>query len=258
MSNRPPIHVLLTGDTGDGKDNYAATFPGPRLVLHCDGFGQEMPYLHHATRGKAMQIGELSEYQLGNSKITYRDVQDARGEFTRIEYYSSDSPTAPNVAQVLEQRLNYLAREASQWKTLIAGSLSSIALEGRLFEQFVANPQFKDPRKWYGASAEYLERMIMMQKSLPINVVFICHIAMQMDNVFGQMFFLPDLPGRLSYGAARYFNEMHRAYTYRDEQGKTGYAVQTGADGQYKAKTHIFAPNPCQPDYESLWVNWGG
>jgi hypothetical protein len=257
VSPRPPIHVLLTGDTGAGKDSLAATFPGPRLVWHLDGFGQEMAYMHHVKMGRARDVGELKEYSLGNSKITYRDIVDARGDFTRIEYYSSDSPTAPNIAQVLEQRMGFFKQEAAQWKTLICGSLSSASLEGRLYEQYVLNPQFKDPRKWHGAATDYLERMVMMQKSLPINVVFICHVANHMDNVLGEMFFMPDLPGRLSYGAPRYFNEMYRVYVYKDDQGVNQRAVQTDSDGQYKAKTHIFAPNPCFADYEALWVNWG-
>jgi len=251
--NRPSIHVLLTGETGVGKDTFAATFPGPRLVWHLDGFGQEMPYMIGA-----QSVGEVSQYVLGAYTIMFRDIVASDGQVTRVEYYSSDSPTMPNISSVLEGRMAYFSQEQDNWKTLICGSLSSAALEGRLMEQFVLNPQFKDPRKWYGAATEYVERLIHSQKSLRINVVFICHIGRSMDDVGGEMLFTPDLPGRLSYSAGRYFNEMYRIFIWRDESGKAHRWLQTDSDGRFQCKTHISADNPMGPNpvYSMLWQNW--
>ena len=250
--NRPPLHLLLMGESGVGKDSFAATWPKPMLVWHLDGYGQEMPYMKGA-----ISVSEIQQYQLGASglMIPYRDIVRPDG-FVRIEYYSSDNPEMPNAVAMLTARMSYFASEVSQWCTLAVGSLSSISLEARLYEQFVLNPQYKDPRKWFGAATDCLERLIALQKGFPINVVMMCHVARQMDEVDGAMLYTPDLPGRLSYGAARYFNEMYRMYVAKLPDGKTQRSLQTDNDGKYQAKTHIDAPSPCWPTYDSLWANW--
>jgi len=249
---RIPLHILLMGETGSGKDTFAATFPKPMLVWHLDGYGQEMPYMK-----KAQHVGEIQNYVMGNSSINYRDIIAADGGPIRVEYFSSDNPIQPMVSQVLESRMANFTTEQHQWKTLVCGSLSSAALESRLYEQFILNAHFKDPRKWYGAATEYVERLIMMQKALVCNVIFICHVGRSMDEVGGEMLFTPDLPGRLSWSAGRYFNEMYRLYIMRSaETGVASRALQTDGDGRYQAKTHIDAPNPVYPHYESLWSEW--
>lgn len=253
---KQPIHVLLQGESGHGKDTFAATFPAPRLVLHLDGTGKETPYIDNLILGKAQQVGEIQEYQLGGSLIKYRDVVDAVGEVTRIEYYSSDNPTMPNMSLALETRMSFFTQEQGSWATLICGTLGSAAVESRYYEQFVLNPQFKDPRKWYGAATEYVERLIFMQKALlKCNVVFTCHIGQNKNEVGGEILFTPDLPGRLSYGAGRYFSEMYRIFIWRDQEGRALRWLQTDGDGRYQCQTHIRAPNPIGPDptYGKLW-----
>lgn len=258
MTDRPIIHTLLQGESGHGKDTFAATYPAPRLVWHLDGMGQEMPYINNKLIGKAQQVGELLSYDIGGSKVQYRDVVDAKGEFTRIEYYSSENPTMPNVSQLLETRMALFGQEQDSWKTLICGTLGSAAVESRLYEQFVLNPQFKDPRKWYGAATEYVERLIFMQKALRCNTVFMCHIGREKDEVGGEFLFTPDLPGRLAIGAARSFNESYRVFIWRGENGVAQRWLQTDGDGRYQCKTHIDAPNPVGPNaqYSMLWSRW--
>jgi len=256
MIDRPAIHVLLMGESGVGKDNFAATFPKNMLVWHLDGHGQDVPYSNNKIIGRAQSVGALSEYELGNYRIPYRDIVAGDGGFVRIEYYSSDNPRQPYVADMLETRMSWFAQEQTNWKTLVCGSLSSLALENRLYEQFVLNPSYKDPRKWYGAATEYVERIIMGQKALQCNVIFICHIGRQQDEVGGELVYTPDLPGRLSYSAGRYFNEMYRLFITRNDKGESFRNLQTDGDGRYQCKTHIDAPNPCYPSYESLWQGW--
>jgi hypothetical protein len=241
------------GENGAGKDTFAATWPGPRKVLHLDGVGQEMPYMKGAK-----DVTEIKEYQMPYGVIPYRDIVAADDSFTRVEYYSSDNPTLPHIAPVLEAQISMFAQEQSNWGTLICGSLSSAALENRLIEQFVLNPGYKDPRKWYGAATEYVERLIFAQKALKCNVVFICHIGRDKDEVGGEYLFGPDLPGRLSYSAGRYFNEMYRMFLWRDKEGIAHRYLQVDNDGRYQCKTHIDASNPCGPNptYEMLWGNW--
>ena len=252
MANRIPLHLLLMGESGAGKDTFASTWPKPMMVWHLDGHGQDAPYMK-----KAKEVGELQRYQLGSYSIEYRDVVAADGGFIRIEYYSSENPTYPQVSQALESRMSAFSKEQAGWKTLVVGSLSSASLEARLTEQFVMNPQFKDPRKWYGSATEYVERLIFMQKALTCNVIFICHVSRDKDEVGGEFLFGPDLPGRLSYAAGRFFNETYRVYIQRNpETGEAHRVMQTDGDGRYQCKTHVEAPNPCYPAYESLWENW--
>lgn len=42
---KPPIHCLVYGDAGSNKSIFAATFPQPILVIMCDPYGKDMPYL---------------------------------------------------------------------------------------------------------------------------------------------------------------------------------------------------------------------
>jgi hypothetical protein len=260
---RPILHTLLMGESGAGKDTFAATYPGPMLVWHLDGHGQDAPYMDNKIleqrlgNGKSKAISGIQEYQLGDAVIPYRDITMADDKFVRIEYFSSENPTYANAATVLEARMSFFSQEQDQWGALVCGSLSSVSTESRLNEQFVKNPTYKDPRKWYGAATEYLERLIFMQKSLRCNTVFICHIARQADDVGGEMLFGPDLPGRLSYQAGRYFNECYRVFVMPDEQGVRHRYLQTDNDGRFQCKTHIKAPNPCYPGYDELWSGWG-
>lgn len=43
-TTRPNIHVLVYGDFGVGKSQFAATFPKPLLVCMFDGSGKDIPY----------------------------------------------------------------------------------------------------------------------------------------------------------------------------------------------------------------------
>jgi hypothetical protein len=254
---KPILHALLMGQSGVGKDTFAATWPGPINVWHLDGIGQDMPYINNKVLGRAKSVSDFLEYRLGDAVIQYRDIVMANDKFVRVEYFSSDNPTYPNAAPILEARMSHFSQEQNSWGTLVCGSLSSAALESRLNEQFVLNPAYKDPRKWYGAATEFVERLIMMQKSLRCNVVFICHVNKDKDEVGGELVYGPDLPGRLSWGAARYFNEVYHLYVMTGENGERARCLQTEHDGRYISKTHIDAPNPCYPSYASLWTGWG-
>jgi hypothetical protein len=41
---RPPMHVMVYGDSGTGKSTFAQTFPKPMLVWFWDPFGKDLPY----------------------------------------------------------------------------------------------------------------------------------------------------------------------------------------------------------------------
>jgi len=217
-----------------------------------------MVYVNHPLMGKAKQVGELQSYPIGGHTIRYRDIIAADGSFTRIEYFDSVDPTVADASEMLESRRAFFAQEQDNWKTLICGTLSTAAVESRFREQFILNPQYKDPRKWFGAAADYVERLLFAQKSYRCNTVFTCHIGRDKDEVNEEFLFTPDLPGRLGYGAGRLFNEIYRVFIWRDEHGVPHRYLQTDGDGRYQCGTHIKAPNPLgpNPQYSGLWKVW--
>jgi hypothetical protein len=52
-----------------------------------------------------------------------------------------------------------------------------------------------------------------------------------------------------------YFPEIYRSYVVKHE-GERLYQLQTASDEQFAAETHIHAPDPAYPDWESLWGGW--
>jgi len=62
-------------------------------------------------------------------------------------------------------------------------------------------------------------------------------------------------PGRLARdgGLMSQFNEVYRAYVVTTPDGKREFRLQTENDGEWIAKTGIYAPDGCEPHYEALW-----
>lgn len=257
----PSKHWLLYSDSGAGKSTMAATYPKPMLVWMFDPFGKDEPYLKGAVPGG---IGELQQYPLnitglGESMITYRDVQHPDG-MIRIEYYHDVNIKAPTAYMRFQTRFDVLLPgEMTVWKTVTLDSVTFMEKLARKWDQYVLNPTAKDPRKWFGASTDLLEEMLMLRfAGLPMNVVVIAHIDQEKDDVHGTFVRNPSAPGRLRRDLSTAFSEIYRLYIGRDEKGgEEFYAAQTRTDNMFNAQTHINAPNPCYPAYSSLWVNYG-
>ena len=254
----PPKHWLLYSDSGAGKSTMAATFPKPMLVWMFDPFGKDEPYL----RG-SQSVGDLQTYPLniggiGEAQIVYRDVQHVDG-LLRIEYYHDVNIKQPTAYMRFQTRFDTLfPNELTWWKTVALDSITFMEKLARKWDQYVLNPTAKDPRKWFGASTDLLEEMLMLRfAGLPMNVIAIAHIDTEKDDVHGLLVRNPSAPGRLRRDLSTAYSEIYRLYIGDDGKGGKVHAAQTRSDNLFNAQTHINAPNPCWPTYEALWQNYG-
>ncbi len=205
----------------------------------------------------AIQVGELQRYQLSGLSgeenfIPYRDITRPSGVI-RIEYYHSMFPTQPTAYSRFLSRMGNFHKEEF-WKTLVLDDATFMELEARKWHQYVLNPTSKDGRQWYGGSKELLEEMLMMRFSgLTQNVVVLCHIDEDKDELWGEIVRNPAMPGKLSKRLGAAYGEQYRAYVLRDEKGNATRQLQTQNDGRYAVQSQIHAPNPCFLHYDSLW-----
>lgn len=252
MADRPKIHVLVMGETGSGKSTFAATWPKPMLVWFFDPMGKDLPYAKQLYGEKQLpQVGELAQGGYG----LMRDIKHEDGP-VRVEYYHSPSPYQPDAYSRFLARMGVFDAELKQgwWKTVVLDSTTFMELEGRKWHQYGLNPSAKDPRQWYGGSKELLEEMLMMRfAGLAINVVVLCHIDDDRDEMHGEIVRNPAVPGKLSKRLPSAFGEHYRMFVMRDEKGQLVHLVQTRNNGQYAAQSQIGAPDPAYPHYEALW-----
>lgn len=260
---RPPIHVLLYGETGTWKSSFAKTFPKPLLVICFDPHGKDMPYWKGAAN-----VSDLKTYQIGQTEILYREVMQSDGPI-RIEYFHNFDLGNPSAYPRFLTRIAQFAQEYQQWKTLVTDSVTFMALSARKYNEKVLNPipemeRYKkgtghDTRQWFGAETDALEEMLVIRYAgLPMNIVTICHASIEMSQLSGEMIKGPAVRGRLRKENVLLAShqEQYHTYPYKDEAGKEKVALQTKSGGGFAAATQIEAPNPCWPSYESLWENW--
>src|SRR5262249_8125678 len=89
---------------------------------------------------------------------------------------------------------------------------------------------------------------------MPINVVILCHVDHEKDEVNGTFLRSPMAPGKLRGKLASAYSEFYRVYV--DKQGQ--HLVQTKSDSIWSATTRIEAPNTCPSDYKPRWGTWEG
>jgi hypothetical protein len=256
--SRPAIHCLVYGDAGAGKSTFAATFgkyeeTRPVKVYLFDPVGgKEFPY---------HEVGNVGEFQEDGFGIPYQDITDDSGELLiRLMVMESLSPKAPEAYTKFEQEYDAFSQSYIEdgWKTVVVDTIDSFALAARKMDQYVLNAKSKDPRQWWaGATDKCEETFCMRLPHLKCNVVVLTHIDRSKIHVHGHSIQGPSSgPGRMDTTLLTYFPEIYRSYVTKDEVGKRAYQLQTGTDEVFVAETHIKTPDPCYPDYESLWENW--
>ncbi len=186
----------------------------------------------------------------------YKDTYDAEGNHLhRIQYFHDTDPYKPDAWPRYQGRVSSLKDEWAYWNTIVIDSASFLEVAVRKYDQYVLNPHCKDPRKWYGASAQAQEEAIWyIPATWPINVITICHVETKLSEVQGTFVRTPlvrgtQLQGKM--GAA--YTEIYRAYAARNEEGKVEHRVQTKMDEQYAATSMIDADDPSVPEYSALW-----
>jgi AAA domain len=252
LKDRPFIHTLLYGESGAGKSTLAATFPTPQLVFMFDPYTKDFAYLKD---GRASGV-------IPDDRIPWQEVFDPEEKLLRhIEYFLDEDPTQPKAYQLFLHRFTTLHKAIMQghepWATIIIDSLTMAELAARKLAEYKLNPTTKEPRQWFGYSTNALEEILMIRcGSLPRNVVVVCHLDKERDEVEGMMLRNPNLPGRLRGNVASAFGEFYRVYRQREDNGRIIHYVQTRGDRFFNASTMIDAPNPCTPHYEKLWTGW--
>ena len=263
-NNRPPIHVLIHGETGSGKSSFAATFPKPALVFLFDPFGKHLPYVRGGVPGP------VESYKIGDKvQIKYMDIERPDGVI-RVEFYHDWDIDNPTSYSYFRARMQVFQQEVDDWATIITDSVTFMELSARKLDEKVLNPvppgvsryakgSGIDARQWYGASTDALEEMLCNRYAgLMMNVVVIAHTNKKKEITEGKSTQGAFAPGRLydrSMLSAAY-QEQYRCYTVRNDAGEREHYVQTQNRDGYAATTQIQAHDPSYPQYENIWYNW--
>lgn len=238
-----PIHVILYGDSGAGKSTAAATFPKPMRVFLFDNLGKETPYLR---RGVAQPWDGTTRRVLGKKG---RPIIE-------IEAYHNADPKAPTGYPHFLQRLTEYHPEATGDRTVVFDSVTFMELAARKWAQYILNPGGKEPRQWFASATDALEELLMIRAGgWPVNVVVVCHVDEQADELHGTIVRSPKAPGRLRKGLAAGYGELyHAVVTTHEGTGLPQYLWQTRSDAMWSAASQVEAPNPCLPEYAAIWT----
>lgn len=255
--DRPPLHVLVYGDSGSKKSTFAATFPTPILVFFFEALGKCSPYV---------RAGAAATGRIPGPPYPSQNIFDQAGDLIiRVEYFRDPLPQNPLAYTLFQHRFAQIQAhlygtrimpDEPMWKTVVFDSVTDLEIAIRKNEQYKLNPNVKDHRQWYGASTEQLEEILMIAVgSLPVNVVTICHIDEDKDEANGATLRNPMFPGKLRKKASGAYAEFFRAGVKRGEKGEPLWFLQTQTDYLFNANTQILAPDGCPPHYEALWTN---
>jgi len=172
----------------------------------------------------------------------------------QVEHYIDGDPKSPEAYNRFLTRMGRLHEEYAQWRTLVFDSVTFMELMARKWHQYGLNPDSREPRQWFAGSTDLLEEMLLLRGgSLPMNVLALCHVDEEKDELHGGFVRNPAAPGRMRKRLGAGYAEVWRAYVDKDEDGKRVYQLQTMSSNQYAAATQINAPDPCYPSYKALW-----
>lgn len=258
---RDTTHGIIYGVNGSGKTTFLSGtrdyygIPGPRLVIHADGFGKESSW-----KFASQKIYKLRDFDMGGGNIIpSRELVGYDGERTRIEYYHSESAYSPVASALIDSRLQSFQEESKEWESVVVDSISALMLEARYYDKMVMNPVGRSGKedKWspYNASRDLLERLIINQRSWHCNVFFIVHEKYDIvnDGLLKPTF---ALPGQMPFEIGKYFSDILRCYVEPGPEKTSIRMVQTDHNGENIALNHMYAPNPIEAKWDELWVNW--
>jgi hypothetical protein len=176
----------------------------------------------------------------------------------QVEHYLDRDPRRPEAYNRFMARMQSLEGEIGKWASVVLDDVTWMELGARRLHQYHLNPTAKDPRQWFGGSTDLLEEMMQTVGALPCVVGIAAHVAQEKDDAMGFILRGPAAPGRLAtrQQLMSAFSEVYHTSLVRNEEGNVVYQIQTNSDQLWAAQSHIRAPNPCDPHWESLWVNW--
>lgn len=245
----PKCRYLVYSDPFGGKSTFAATFEKPMVVACFDPYLKESPYLAK---------GYYNEPELDGNGTPYRDVVSEHGEvLVRIYYFHDEVPERPQAYKRFQKFMHgFDAAERRCWKTLVIDSVSAMNRACKLMHEFDLNPDYKDPRKWYADTADYMERMLTRFASMnDLNLVLLCHISRKTDEASGSILRMVKLPGRLGMDGPDGFPEIYRMFNDRTT-GTPKLQTRRGTDSYLAGSQFLNAPSPCEPRFSALWANF--
>ena len=252
----PPLHILIYGEPFVGKSQFNRSMPTPHLIFFFDPSGKDVPYLSLGTVQDTHDDGTPMLNSVGcPMKRVWKDDQ----LLIQIEYFHETNWIAnpatgglipvPQAYELFCKRMVTINEDCSLFKTISIDSLTYLELDMRLRERYKINPGAKDARQWYAGARNEIEQMIMSRfGSLSTNIVVICHEKISENEITKEIIRSVLVVGTLGQNLPVGFSEM---YHMRNETPGKGRFLQTQKDGMWPANS-IYAPNPCQPDYQSV------
>lgn len=253
FNGRPYVSMMLYTDAQQGKSTFAATAPKRMLVLFFDQKGKELPYIR---RGKVLEEG-VNELGIPFLKIGSRKSGE---HIITIEYFRNDNPEKPVALDLYLRRMAVLHKDYEYYETFVLDSVTYLEKAARWHDQFKTNAGSKDPRQFYAASSEQVERQVMGRfAAIPKNSIVVCHVDSDKEEIGGQSIRVPAAPGAKARQLPSAYAEVYRPYV-KMNNGKPEYWLQTRSDGLWLSGSQIQAPNPCGPNptWEMIWQNWTG
>ena len=208
-------------------------------------------------------VSELYEDDRGTM---FRQVTRGDDVLVQIEYYHdinfiephqikrkagvSVQDIKPDAYERFLKRMGSFQAEYTHWQTVVVDSVTTMEISARRWDQFVLNPSAEDGRQWYGASKDFLERMLLGRfGALPMNVVVLAHIDDEKFEHHGTQRRMPMAPGKLRGSLPSQYGEVYHAYVDKDGE----HYLQTHTDALWTCTSAIGAPNPSTPHYAALW-----
>jgi hypothetical protein len=253
--DRPPIRVLCYGESGSRKSSFAATFPKPLLVLGFDPPDKMTPYTRLGRREIFHDQGFYDQVGIGVTDV----IDKVSGEhLVRVEHYGDPDPANPTAYQRFTARVPHLAAEAPSWGTVVLDSITFVQYAHLRWNERVLNPGYKDPRLWYGdLKREMVTQLMSRFVWLEANVVVIAHVSDKKDEFAEGTLRGVNAVGTLGSELPAGYGETYHAVVVRDKDTKEFiYRLQTRSDNLWYSASQIQAPNPCELDYEKLWVEY--
>lgn len=276
----PPKGFVVYGKSGVGKSTFAATLAGPKLVQMWDADDKAMPYWKRLKQvggtiypelNKAATEFDLSAKGDGSLIIPVRYGLNKKGQCVlQVENYQEPDPEHPTSYIKWKARMANFFQEALAWSAFVTDSATEMAICCRNREQFVTQPTVKEPRLWFGAATDEMERVWTQRfRGYKTNVVLCMHIKRMVvsvggqtgkEDIDGQMIWKLSAPGRLADadGVPSQYSEVYRLYLSKDtdDAGNRIRLLQTKLSGSHNACSQIDAPDPCIPEYLALWQNY--
>lgn len=234
--------ILIQGDSGSGKTVFAAGFPTPLYVADFDG------KISSAAAFYANQPERLAKIDYDSFPNATREARPFASFYTRLQQHRQlvGSGTFPYKTYVIDSLTTLV-------DSLMQEIMTSMPSNKRMSAGTVQVPMLSD----YNVLSGYFKQTLNQILSLPCNVIVTAHVQLNKDEMTGEIFREPLLPGKLAKFLPVVFEEVYRAFTIQKD-GQTGYFAQTQSANGYTCRSQIKnLPNPLLLSHEEFKKHGG-